>query len=153
VSTPSGATPHLRIGYQEREAACAALAIHLGAGRLDAEEYGERYAMATMARTSGELDAIFWDLPAVHPAISEPSPGKPSSHVGWAAAATLAYWPLGIAAFIYSSKVDKAWNRGDLAAAARASRVVKRLGLIAVIMMGTLALIGIMAIALSVHPH
>jgi len=72
VSTPSGGLPPLRIGNLEREAACASLDAHLEAGRLDAEEYGERYATATAARTRAELDVLFHDLPAPHPAASAP---------------------------------------------------------------------------------
>lgn len=74
MSIPSGGTTPLRIGNQEREAASAALDTHLQAGRLDADEYGERYAQATMARTREELDVLFLDLPAPHPFASRPSP-------------------------------------------------------------------------------
>lgn len=68
MSTPSGGPPPLRIGHDERTAACAALDAHLQAGRLDADEYGERYAQANLARTADELAALFVDLPAPHPA-------------------------------------------------------------------------------------
>lgn len=66
MSTPPGGPPPLRIGNQEREAAVKALDVHLEAGRLDPDEYGERYAKASMARTRGELDALFLDLPEPH---------------------------------------------------------------------------------------
>jgi len=66
VSTSPDGRPPLRIGTLEREAACAALDAHLTAGRLDAEEYGERYAKASLARDHSELDALFVDLPAPH---------------------------------------------------------------------------------------
>ncbi len=59
--------PPLRIGTAERDAALGALDVHLEAGRLDADEYGERYAQAGAARTRAELDALFGDLPAPHP--------------------------------------------------------------------------------------
>lgn len=72
MSIPPGANAPLRIGHQDRQAACAALDAHLEAGRLDAEEYGERYAIATMARTRPELDELFLDLPAPHATRSEP---------------------------------------------------------------------------------
>jgi Domain of unknown function (DUF1707) len=70
VSTPSDGVPPLRIGTQEREAAYKALDAHLDAGRLDAEEYGERYAKASMARTRPELELLFVDLPLPHPSFS-----------------------------------------------------------------------------------
>jgi hypothetical protein len=59
--------PQIRIGYAERSAAQQALDEHLTAGRLDPDEYADRYAAAEMARTQAELDALFTDLPAPHP--------------------------------------------------------------------------------------
>jgi hypothetical protein len=66
MSTPYSSAP-LRIGTTEREAAGRALDAHLQAGRLDAEEYGERYARAMSARTREDLRPLFADLPAPHP--------------------------------------------------------------------------------------
>ncbi len=45
-----------------------ALDEHLREGRLDPTEYGERSAVAANARFRSELDALFTDLPAPHPA-------------------------------------------------------------------------------------
>lgn len=73
MSTPAESRPPLRIGSKEREAAQAALSAHLDAGRLDIEEYGERYAQASLARTRPELDALFLDLPAPHPVYDAPT--------------------------------------------------------------------------------
>ena len=67
MSAPSADRPPLRIGTKERESAVAALSAHLDAGRLDADEYGERYAQASLARVRPELEALFTDLPAPHP--------------------------------------------------------------------------------------
>lgn len=53
----------IRIGNTEREAAMKALDQHLEAGRLDPEEYGQRYAKASLARTEDELRPLFLDLP------------------------------------------------------------------------------------------
>lgn len=80
MSTPSGERPPLRIGTSEREAAYAALSAHLEAGRLDAEEYGERYGRASVARTRPDLEVLFVDLPAPHPqwADAAPDPYNPS---------------------------------------------------------------------------
>jgi Domain of unknown function (DUF1707) len=61
----------LRIGTTEREAAGRALDAHLQAGRLDAEEYGERYARAMSARTRADLRPLFADLPAPHPEFAD----------------------------------------------------------------------------------
>jgi hypothetical protein len=65
MSAPSN--PSLRIGNDERDAAIKALDEHLTAGRLDAEEYGERIAQASMARTREGLEELFVDLPEPHP--------------------------------------------------------------------------------------
>ncbi|PVY96020.1 DUF1707 SHOCT-like domain-containing protein [Actinomycetospora cinnamomea] len=59
--------PSPRIGTAEREAAMAALGAHLEAGRLDPEEYGERSARVTEARTAEDLEPLFADLPEPHP--------------------------------------------------------------------------------------
>lgn len=53
----------IRIGNAEREVAMKALDEHLEAGRLDPEEYGQRYAKASLARTEDELRPLFIDLP------------------------------------------------------------------------------------------
>jgi hypothetical protein len=64
----------MRIGDTEREQALAALGEHMSAGRLDIDEYGERSAKVTAARTRGELHALFNDLP-------DPKPGSaPTPH-------------------------------------------------------------------------
>jgi hypothetical protein len=59
--------PSPRIGTAEREAAMKALDAHLEAGRLDPEEYGERSARVTEARTAEDLEPLFVDLPEPHP--------------------------------------------------------------------------------------
>jgi Domain of unknown function (DUF1707) len=93
VSTSPDGRPPLRIGTQEREAACQALDVHLTAGRLDAEEYGERYATASLARNYSELDALFFDLPAPHWAPRFAAPTWPAPPP-WSARATWpAHWP------------------------------------------------------------
>jgi Domain of unknown function (DUF1707) len=78
----------LRIGTRERELAMGALDEHLREGRLDPTEYAERSAVASNARFRSEIDALFTDLPAPHPAFpggqvtAGPTPaggGSPSS--------------------------------------------------------------------------
>jgi Domain of unknown function (DUF1707) len=58
--------PPIRIGNRERESACRALDEHLAEGRLDMDEYADRYAKATLARVQDELDELFVDLPRPH---------------------------------------------------------------------------------------
>jgi hypothetical protein len=78
MSAPSN--PTLRIGNDERDAAIKALDEHLNAGRLDAEEYGQRVAQASTARTREGIDELFVDLPAPHP-FGAPAP-PPSWGIG-----------------------------------------------------------------------
>ena len=62
--------PDLRIGDTERTEALRALDEHLTVGRLDIDEYGERSARITTARTRGELTELFADLPQPHPGFA-----------------------------------------------------------------------------------
>jgi len=68
VTSMVGGEPseRLRASSEEREAAIRALGEHLTAGRLDMAEYTERVDAATAARTVGELDVLFVDLPGPH---------------------------------------------------------------------------------------
>lgn len=78
----------MRIGDTEREVAISALGEHMSAGRLDIDEYGERSAQVTAAKTRGEVAALFSDLPeprptfgdgpaASAPPLSTPAPAPP----------------------------------------------------------------------------
>jgi hypothetical protein len=60
--------PNLRAADSDRQAAAAALGRHLSDGRLTVEEYDERLAKAYAARTYGELEGLFADLPRSTPA-------------------------------------------------------------------------------------
>lgn len=60
-------SPQLRISDQERESALNALGEHMSAGRIDIDEFGERSARITAAKTRGELGELFTDLPVPHP--------------------------------------------------------------------------------------
>lgn len=75
----------IRIGNAEREAAIKALDEHLAAGRLDVEEYGDRYAKASLARTQSELTPLFADLPPLRPAqpTRKPRVGSARYQLGW----------------------------------------------------------------------
>lgn len=66
----------LRIGDAERESAIQALGEHFSAGRLTVDEYGERTAQVTTAKTAGELGRQFTDLPAPHPRLTTGTSGS-----------------------------------------------------------------------------
>jgi hypothetical protein len=68
--------PEIRVGDAEREEALRALGDHMSAGRLDIEEYGDRTARATAAKTRGELIALFADLPEPKPHFGPPAPAQ-----------------------------------------------------------------------------
>ena len=85
----------LRIGTRERELAMGALDEHLREGRLEPTEYAERSAVAANARFRSELDGLFTDLPAPHPAFpgssgpsASPGPDDGSAPVASSAAGT-----------------------------------------------------------------
>lgn len=64
----------IRIGDAERQQAIELLGEHLSEGRLDVDEYGDRTARVTTAKTRGELLALFGDLPAPHPRFAQVAP-------------------------------------------------------------------------------
>jgi hypothetical protein len=67
----------IRISDVERVEALSTLDTHLSTGRLDFAEHEERCSRAAAARTRGELEALFDDLPAPHPDLS--SATRPAS--------------------------------------------------------------------------
>jgi hypothetical protein len=82
VSEPQSAD--LRVSDAERESAMTALGEHMSAGRLNIDEYGERSAQVTAAKTRGELSALFGDLPAPHPVLGggpQPAPAPVAAPV------------------------------------------------------------------------
>jgi hypothetical protein len=68
------ATANMRVSNEERNRAITTLDVHLATGRLELAEYGERCGRATVAKTRGELEELFADLPAPHPDLSSASP-------------------------------------------------------------------------------
>ena len=64
----------IRVSDSEREDALGKLGEHMSAGRLDIDEYGERSAKVTTAKTRGELLDLFGDLPEPKPAFGRPAP-------------------------------------------------------------------------------
>lgn len=84
MSMPPEPGPNIRIGNDERDAAIRALDEHLSAGRLDPDEYGDRVARASVARTFADLEPLFSDLPDPRPrppshgptvVLTKPAPG------------------------------------------------------------------------------
>jgi hypothetical protein len=93
--------PHLRAADTDRQAAATRLGQHMSDGRLTVEEYDERLAAAYAARTYGDLDALFTDLPtaappaparSTHPAPTGGAPAYRGRHLrgAWAAWARVA---------------------------------------------------------------
>jgi hypothetical protein len=54
---------HLRVSDAERNAVTERLATHYSDGRLDQAEFDERVGRAMAAKTRGDLDGLFDDLP------------------------------------------------------------------------------------------
>ncbi|KAA9150086.1 DUF1707 domain-containing protein [Amycolatopsis acidicola] len=88
---PGPSSPEIRISDTDRETALTALGEHMSAGRLDIDEYGERSAKVTAAKTRGDLAEVFTDLPEPHPTYGEapkqpappaevPKPGAPVAY-------------------------------------------------------------------------
>jgi len=72
----AGSTPPTRIGEAERAEAQRALQLHLKAGRLQVDEFVARFGGAADAVTAAEIAALFTDLPAPHPNLPGPPPGR-----------------------------------------------------------------------------
>lgn len=65
-------SPDIRIGDADREQALHALGEHMSSGRLTVDEYGERSARVTAAKTRGDLAELFADLPEPRPRLGTP---------------------------------------------------------------------------------
>ena len=58
---------HIRVSDADRNAVAERLAAHYGDGRLDQAEFDERVSRAMSAKTLGDLDGLFDDLPDPEP--------------------------------------------------------------------------------------
>lgn len=67
----------IRIGDAEREQAVQALGEHMSSGRLTIDEYGDRSARISAAKTRGELEELFTDLPQPHPRFDASAAAHP----------------------------------------------------------------------------
>lgn len=75
-------SPELRITDADRDAAVEALGEHYLVGRLTKEEYDERAARASAARTASDLRPLFADLPRQGgDPVAEPPP--PQGRAAW----------------------------------------------------------------------
>ena len=102
--------------------------------------YGERPA-------AGPPPGYGYPPPGWNPYPYRPPGPPPSSQIGWAIVAIILFWPLAIPAFIYSSRVETAWNMGDVAGAHHASNNAKRCGIAALIAGVVLAVLMIVLFA------
>jgi len=71
---------HLRVSDAERNAVTERLATHYSDGRLDQAEFDDRVSKAMAAKTRGDLDGLFDDLPDPEPAGAPGNarPGDPA---------------------------------------------------------------------------
>lgn len=77
-----------RIGDAERDQAVTYLQEHMAQGRLDRDEFDERLTTALNAKTAGDLEPLFGDLPEPRPAALLPqAPFTPPPWSGSAATA------------------------------------------------------------------
>ncbi|MCW2796350.1 DUF1707 domain-containing protein [Nocardioides sp.] len=67
---------HVRIGDVERDRAAAALGEHFAQGRLTLDEHTERLDQIWSARTQGDLEPVFRDLPGQAARASSSRPGR-----------------------------------------------------------------------------
>jgi Domain of unknown function (DUF1707) len=81
---PLPGDPRIRASDADRDRTTALLREHHAAGRLTAEEFGERMDAALNAKTLGELDELLADLPVIdlyrlpHESMQRPA-GLPAS--------------------------------------------------------------------------
>lgn len=74
--------PEIRAANEDRARAIDLLSSHAAAGRLTGEELQERVAGVAKARTFGDLEKLFSDLPATAPPPPEEPPGPPKLKSG-----------------------------------------------------------------------
>lgn len=79
----------MRAADADREATAKVLRQHYSEGRLDAQEYDERIERCYAAKTLGELDELFVDLPRVDRREREPDHGRRAYRPVWRFAAVV----------------------------------------------------------------
>ncbi len=73
----------MRVGDADREAMADILRQHYAAGRLDSQEFEERIGRCLAAKTFGDFDGLFDDLPPLTPPAPEPGQGPWQGHGPW----------------------------------------------------------------------
>ena len=106
----------MRVSDAEREAAAAELREHFASGRLNQDELDERLAAVFAAKTRGDLNALFTDLP--------------SSGHGWATA---------------GASASSGWQSGGGAGRGSVSRGIGRF-VFASVMVWVLFIVGILGV-------
>jgi hypothetical protein len=77
------ADQHIRVSDAERNAVVELLGQHYADGRLDQAEFDERVGRAMAAKTRGDLEGLFDDLPDLgHGVPSAGGPGMPAGPTG-----------------------------------------------------------------------
>lgn len=72
---------HIRVSDAERNAVAERLSAHYSDGRLDQAEFDERVSRAMAAKTRGDLEGLFDDLPDTGPAGGSGTGGTASESV------------------------------------------------------------------------
>jgi len=75
-------------------------------------------------------------------------PRTVTTGTGWAVAAAILFWPLGIPALVGAQRASRALGAGDLAAAVQHARAARRYGVAAVVV--TAVLSAVLSLALIV---
>ena len=109
--------PALRASDAERESAAGLLRDHAAAGRIDTEELEQRIGAAYSARTRGDLEQLFRDLPgkpARRPAVRRPArahalPGREWSAFIKLTALLVAIWALSGGGYFWPAWVLVWW--------------------------------------------
>jgi hypothetical protein len=117
VERPERDDPALRASDAERETAVTLLRDHAAAGRLETEELEQRIGAEYAARTRGELQALFSDLPGR--ALPRGAPRQPVAMHTWlrhewaaflnVAALLVAVWALSGAGYFWPAWVLVWW--------------------------------------------
>jgi hypothetical protein len=72
---------HLRVSDAERQTVADHLGEHFAEGRLDQAEFDERVGQAMHAKTRGDLNGLFSDLPETGaPAVADQPPRRRGGH-------------------------------------------------------------------------
>jgi hypothetical protein len=102
--TPPRETGPVRVGDADRERVATLLRDHAAAGRLDADELGERIERAYGARYSTDLDAVLAELPRE----PEPRGAREPGHRR-ASAPDFSLLPVAIIALVALAAITGAW--------------------------------------------